>query len=515
MKRHLIVISIIVLISLLLGAGLQAWLGPGNFAPGGLAAALLVAIGGGALYASWRLAGGGRALAWIVFLAFALRLGFGAAMTSAMPVVGYPQPEQQAGYLSKDAYARDKQAWELGSSTEALTQAFDSKKYSSDQYGGLLALSALVYRVLSPDAHRAYLILILAAFFAALGIPFFWAAVRQRWGSTAALVGAWILALYPESVFWGASQMREPFLISLIAVGLWGAVNLPRRRAPALAALGICLAGLLVFSLNVGLATAGVLAMWIWLEFISGREKPIWRLAGWLSLAAGGVLLIGATLPWLLSASWLDIYSTKMSSGWVEIYVKLVGNQLSALVVTVYGLIRPLLPAAIFETSILSWKLIFTWRALGWYLLLPVLIYGLLAMWHAPDGKDRRQLIWTGLVIVIWTLIASYRGGGDTSDNPRYRVIFLVWMALLAGWAWSWAQTHGFRWLIRWGVVDAIFLLFFTQVYLSRYVHLFPTINLNIIFALIGLLSLGVMAGGWWSDRRKNLKPSSTTGHPV
>jgi hypothetical protein len=508
MKRSLILPSIVILsASLILGAVLQAWLGPGDFLAGWLAGALLLALSGAGLLAAWRLAKGGRGLAWIVLLAFVLRLGLGTAMSKTLPVAGYPEPEQQAGYLSKDAFARDTQAWQLASSEESIEAAFSSKSFFSDQYGGMLAFSALIYRVLSPDAHRSFLILILSAFFAALGIPFFWAAVRQRWGDIAATAGAWILALYPESVFWGASQMREPFLITFIAIGLWGAVTLRRRFWPAIAALAICLGGLLPLSTNVALVTAGVLAMWIWLDYLPGMEKPLWNALGWLSMAAGVVLLAGASWTWLHNSNVLDIFSTEQSSGWVQAYLRLLGKQWQAPFITVYGLIRPLLPAAVIEPSIPVWKWIFTWRALGWYLLLPVCIYALFTVWRAPEIKDRRQLVWAGLAAILWTLIASYRGGGDASDNPRYRVIFLVWMALLAGWAWAWARAHGFRWLVRWGVVDAIFLLAFTQLYLARYFQFTQQINIFLTFGLIGGLSLIVLGGGWGLDRWGRHKP--------
>jgi hypothetical protein len=503
MNRSLILPSIVIVAaSLIVGAGLQAWLGPGDFLAGWLAGALLLAISGLGLLAAWRLARGGRGLAWMIVLALVLRLGFGAAMSKIMPVAGYPQPEQQAGYLSKDAFVRDNQAWELGSSNDPLSSGFSSKSsFFSDQYGGLLVFSALIYRVLSPDAHRSFLILILAAFFAALGIPFFWAAVRQRWGDVAAGVGAWILALYPESVFWGASQMREPFLITFIAIGFWGAMTLRRRSRLAIAALAVCLAGLLPLSAPVGLATAGVLAIWIWLDYLAGQEKPIWRAIGWASIALGAVLLGWASWFLLGGSNYIDMYRIAHDSGWVELVIRLVGKRWQDVIITLYGLIRPLLPAAVIEPSIPVWQWIFTWRALGWYLLLPVLIYGLFVIWRAPEMKDRRQLVWAGAAVIVWTLIASYRGGGDSSDNPRYRVIFLVWMALVAGWAWAWARAHGYRWLIRWASVDAIFLLIFTELYLSRYIWTSIQINPAILFSLIGVLSLAVLGGGWWSDR--------------
>lgn len=494
----------IFLFSLVLGAGLQAWLMPGAFLPGWLAAFALLMLCGTGLWGAWKVAGGGQRLAWIMIVAFGLRLGFGVTMSQTLPSIGYPQPEQQAGYLSKDAFARDTQAWQLASSARPLTDAFVSSDFFSDQYGGLLALSALVYRSLSPDAHRAYLMIILAAAFAALGIPFFWSAVRRLWNERTAMAGAWILALYPESVFWGASQMREPFLISLIAVSFWGAVAWRDRRRLSITALAFGLGLSFLFSSTVALATLGVLAFWIWLEILPGQEKPAWQLAGWLSIAVGAVGLVAATWGWLRSAASLDLRIAFQDSGWIQYYARLVGERWQVAIIVLYGLMRPLLPSAVIEPSILSWKLIFTWRALGWYLILPLLIYGLLSAWRIPDLKIRRQMIWTGAITVIWILVASARGGGDASDNPRYRVIFLVWMALLAGWAWDWAKARQFRWLIRWGLVDAIFLLFFTQLYLARYTKIFPQINLFLMMGLIGVLSAVVLVGGWVSDRRQS-----------
>src|SRR5512133_3713328 len=98
MKRSVITVLILLAASLLLAAGLQAWIGAGAFLPGWFAAGLLTALGGVGLWAAWKLAGGGRQLAWIVALAFLLRLIFGAAMSQVLPAAGYAVPEQQAGY---------------------------------------------------------------------------------------------------------------------------------------------------------------------------------------------------------------------------------------------------------------------------------------------------------------------------------------------------------------------------------------------------------------------------------
>ncbi len=495
---------------LILAAALQAWLGPGTFLTGWLGAACLLVLGGLALGFIGRAAGGGRVLAWMMLAAFALRLVFGAAMSQALPLIGNDNQTEKAGYLAKDAMVRDNQAWELAASADPLTAAFDTEKFFSDQYGGLLALSATIYRVLGPDAHRSYLILILAALAAALAIPFFYSGVRRRWGELPAVIGAWILALYPEAVFWGASQMREPFLITCIAVSFWGVLAV--RRSPRLAAAGIAsgLAGLFILSSSVAAVVFGVLAVWLWLEFIPTQKSRTWRVVGWASLVLGAIIMIAFTWFMLHETIEYELQQTQQSSGWAQLFIGQMSRDFGIpdIVIriageTLYGISRPLLPAAILEGAIPVWTVIYTLRALGWYLLVPVLLYSLFALWRIPDLKERQQMAWVGLVVLIWTLIASARGGGDTIDNPRYREIFLVWTALLAGWAWGWARAHSFRWLARWGAVVGIFLAFFFQLYLARYTRIMPQISLYLMLGLIAGLSVLVLAGGWLLDRAR------------
>ena len=47
-----------------------------------------------------------------------------------------------------DAYERDQAAWDLGHSGKPLLKAFEGNYRKADQYGGLLFLSAVVYRFL-------------------------------------------------------------------------------------------------------------------------------------------------------------------------------------------------------------------------------------------------------------------------------------------------------------------------------------------------------------------------------
>ena len=200
----------------------------GNWLTGFLGFSVLLFLGLLSLVSSVRWASGGKTLAWIVGLAFILRLGGGVATYMLLPLYGYSDADDQAGYVFTDAHRRDDQAWELASSERPILEAFSSK-YSSDQYGGLLALSALVYRYLSPDAQRPLMLILLSALVAALGVPFLWRAVKQAFGEKVAWASTWIFALYPDSVLLGGSAMREPYLLTCSAFALWGFVDLFHR----------------------------------------------------------------------------------------------------------------------------------------------------------------------------------------------------------------------------------------------------------------------------------------------
>ena len=136
-----------------------------------------------------------------------------------------------------------------------------------------MAMSALTYRYLSPDVHRPILIILMAALVSAIAIPFLWKAAGAAWGVKIAVPAAWILAMYPESILLGSSQMREPFLITFIAMTIWGFVDWfknHQRSGWAWFAGGI--AGLLLFSPGVALLALIVVAGWYW---FSGDHRRI------------------------------------------------------------------------------------------------------------------------------------------------------------------------------------------------------------------------------------------------
>lgn len=517
--------------SLGLGALLSA-LDRGTWWIGWLAYSLLLLLGLSALAALWRWAcaeqgrstGAGRTLAWMLILALLLRLGMGIALTYILPVAGYPTDVQQSGYVFKDAFTRDTQAWDLARSIQPIWTAFD-KSYSTDQYGGLLALSALMYRTLSPDAHRPWLIILLSALTAALGIALTWKATRQLWGESVAAPAAWIMALYPESVLQGSSQMREPFLITFVAMTFWGTVdwqfNHNRRAWPWLAG---GLAGLLLFSPGVAIFAILVLAGWIWLR---GEHR---RLSWHVVLIGAGVLLVALLLLWVglargsfagaspteVVTHWLqtstkwDIYLLERSSGWVQEIFRHTDARLHLPFVIGYGLAQPVLPAAIFDITAWPWQVIGILRAIGWYALLPLLIISLMAIWKTPPKNERTAWFWLWMMAWIWIILSSIRAGGDQWDNPRYRAIFLLWQAALASQAWTWWRASKNPWPVRILAVELLSLAFFTEWYASRYI---TSIGLKIMpfgvmIATIVITSGLILVGSWAWDRWRISKES-------
>lgn len=481
-----------------------AALGAGAFFPGWLAASLLLWISYFAILKAWRWAGAGRTLAIIVALAFFLRLGIGIALNQVLPVYGFvKEPEQHAGYSFYDAFRRDSEAWELAKSEKPLSDSY-TEEVTTDQYGGLLSLSATVYRYLSPDAHRPFLILILGAFVTALGIPFLWKAVQDRWNTSLANLTAWIVALYPDGLFFGSSQMREPYLVGLIAIAFWGVLAYPKpgsgrsRRGPIIAmAAGLILMALI--SSRVAVAAAAVLAVWFWLEHLAPRSRTL-RIAGLVLLVLAAIGMAGYSWTWLRDSSHWDMVVTQGNSGRVQSAIATVGEQYTIPFITGYGLAQPVLPAAIADPTQPVWKIIVVSRAAGWYLLAPLLLYALLSVWRVRPASERIILLWLTAVVFVWILVSSVRAGGDLVDNPRYRSIFLPWLALLAAWSIQWAIQHRDLWLARWLLVEAIFLGFFTNWYFSRYFQIWTRLPFWSMVVWIVVLSGIVLASGWLWD---------------
>jgi hypothetical protein len=511
--------------SLGLGAVLAS-LQPGGWVIGWLGFSFLFLLSFSLLTISIRWTGGGSTLAWMIALAFALRFAGGVATYIALPIHGYDDADDQAGFVYTDAHRRDTQAWELSSSQLPIYDAFN-KKYAYDQYGGLLAFSALIYRYLSPDAHRVLMLVLLSAFMGTLGVPFLWKAVNLQWGTKAAVASGWIFALYPESVLLGGSAMREPYLLAFSAFALWGFVNSGvREEPPALTdgrssnsriwlALGI--AGMLLVSPAVALATLVILGGWMY--FIRERSRISWWMiaaillvfiAGLFILSSaldrqgslGGGSPIGVINNFIRESLKWNFYRIEAGSGWVQKLFDEMPAWIRLPFVMIYGVLQPVLPAIFIAPTTSVWRIIGILRSLGWYTLLPALILSFAASAGTGEERKRKLLMWLSLVVWGWIMFAALRGGGSQWDNPRYRAILFLWQAILAGHVWVWWRETKNSWVPRVIAMEAVFVVIFGQWYANRYLHIGTQLPFAHMVALIIGVWIMILVWGIWRDRR-------------
>ncbi len=417
---------------------------------------------------------------------FVVRVIAGIALFMMLPIFGYEEEPPQAGYLYLDAYRRDADAWQIASTDESIFTGFQDEFYT-DQYGGMLSLSASVYRVFSPDTHRPILILLLTSLVSTLGIPFYWQAIQERFSTKVAALACWILALYPESVILGGSQMREPLIIGLSGIILWGLEYRKKNKRAGTIALISSMLVLTLISTRYAIAVVLLIVLWMWSDYIT-RETTKNR-KFWKSLPLVIIILAGLFISWrwLVNTSRWDLYLMESSSGRVQFELDTIGAQFRIPFLVIYGVLQPVLPAAIAYPGIAIMRSIAIFRSTGWYLIAPTM---LLAPFFAPQEKDKKKrqvLILTTLFILFWILLSSLRAGGDQWDNPRYRTAILPWIALVASWTFIYFKEQKNPWLKRTYVVVTVFCLFFLQWYLSRYYKLWtrlPFVQMVIVLCI-------------------------------
>ena len=511
--------------SLLLGA-LFTSIQDGTWAVGFFAFTLVFFLSIVVLKMAYSWSGAGKTLGYIIALTFLFRLAAGVTLHLGLPVYGHEDEDDRAGYVFTDAHKRDNQAWALATSERPILNAFSSR-YASDQYGGLLAFNAVIYRSLSSDAQRPLMLVVFSAFFAALGIPFLWRSVRQIFGERVAWAAAWIFALYPESILLGASAMREPYLLTFSAFALWGFVEWQYRTVQPETLIqrvrngwiwfGLGLFGMLLVSPVVALVTIVIFGGWVFFTE-EGRELS-WK--GILAVAAVfiiGLFLLSASLnrssqfdatsplhvinDWLRLAVKWDAYQLERDSGWVQKIFDEGPRWIRLPFIAIYGVAQPVLPATIIHPTKLIWTILGFLRGLGWYMMLPLLILSFAAAAGQASRKTRNLILWLSLLIWLWILLAALRGGADLWDNPRYRTILFLWQAMLAGYVWVWWRETRNPWLMRVVLMEVLFLLVFTQWYASRYYHWGGQLPFPAMIALILGLWGAVLGIGWWQDRK-------------
>jgi hypothetical protein len=535
----------IIPLSLVCGVVLS-FIQPGDWLIGWLGFSFLFLLSFSLLTLSTRWAGGGldtplkehsrlldhrRVLTWMVALAFVLRFVVGVVTYLALPVYGYVDDEDQsAGYTYTDAHRRDDQAWDLAASEDSVLNAF-SENYAYDQYGGLLAFSAFVYRYLSPDAHRPLMLVLLSAFMAALAVPFLFKAVGHQWGEKVAIVSGWIYALYSESVLLGGSAMREPYLWAFSAFALWGfvsrfgikelaPVNHDSKLSDSIIWLGLGILGMLLVSPVVALVTLVILAGWMF--FTSERGRISWWVValaiivfiiGLFTLSSaldrqgnlGGGTPLGVINNFIRESLKWNAFKIEEGSGWVQKIFEETPKWVHLPFVMVYGILQPVLPAAIFVPTTIVWQVIGVLRAVGWYAMLPVLIMSFVASAGSGPEKNRRLLLWLSFIVWVWILFTALRGGGDQWDNPRYRSILFLWQAVIAGNVLVWLKESKNVWFLRIVAMEIVFLTFFSQWYANRYFLIGEQLPFAQMIIIILFLWALIFVWGLWRDQKRSV----------
>jgi len=470
----------------------------------------------GLLWGGWWLIRGEHPPNWLAGLllgAALLRLTAGMFWFVALPVGGYASPAEQGGYIMADAHHRDGIAWELAESGKPLFRAFSGNYRRADQYGGLLYLSAGIYRVFGGQQHQPLMVVTITAAFSALALLFTWAFVKRAWGTSAALVAAWVVALYPEAVMLGSSQMREAFSMTLVAGAFLGMLRYWQDRSlSGIFIILFSLAGSLLLSPPLTALLTLMLAIQLlalrrdmWFKD-PRRQRRLWLLllviallvtagvwASWGSFAPQSVTNPLELVGWWAkkTAEW-QAYLTEQASGWVQKVFAATPEWSHTTLIILWGIVQPFMPAAIADVSgSLLWRGVALWRALGWTLMLLLVLY---APWRVIRWNDKWELDSKGssisaraLVLIVWLgiVIAAFRGGGDLWDNPRYRVVFISLQAALFGWVWAAQRLKPDKWLWRILVGIAIAMIWFIPWYLERYIYLnWPIQNVFVLLSL-------------------------------
>jgi hypothetical protein len=257
-----------------------------------------------------------------------------------------------------------------------------------------------------------------------------------------------------------------------------------------------------LFSFRVAIPIIGILLAWIWVVQSAKLQRPEIKIAGWALIFLAALAGVWFLRDWVDAVLHWDTLQTVRTSGMVQFIFDSLPDWLHFPFILVYGIFQPVLPAAIAAPARGLWRALGIFRAVGWYALLPLLAYASLRIWRIEKSKKRRWLILIIVMVWAWILIASARAGGDQWDNPRYRTIFLPWMAIIGGWALAFSRRIQDAWMPRILLVEGIFLAGFTFWYLGRYNTSIPRPGLGLVVVMILILSGVVIGMGWFKERQ-------------
>ncbi len=444
--------------------------------------------------------GPNKFVGWVIISAFLLRFLLGLVTTYHLIDWGYDEIQYTYGYLFRDSYNRDLQAWEFLKTGKPLWALFTTN-FFSDQYGGLLALSTVIYKVFTPLAHVKMNIITLVVTINLIGVNFLAKGLLEKEKSTHlssnSKVMILIFAFYPDSIVFGASQMREPILLGLSGFLFW-LIQKPSLKLTTkvlFASLSAIL--ILVVSLKIGLFILFAFLLWFIYQSSHNKKTLFNSKIIFVSLAVFVLVVLYFSYSWIIEAAKWDALVLERNSGFVQYIVSTIGSRYRLVFASLYGLFQPVLPAALIEPSKLFWKILNSMRALGWYLVMPFLSYGIIYFFREKNKEKKYEFLLVWGLSIFWIILSSIRAGGDMWDNPRYRLNFLLFIAFSVSQSLSYGLKNKDHWLTKIFIAEGFFILFFLIWYISRYTGLiknlpfFPmVIILTIIFLLILLTGI-------------------------
>jgi len=439
----------------------------------------------------------------LILSATIFRVGCGVMLTKMLPNWGYDEETYKNGYIFRDAYQRDGQAWQIVSGNYPIFLAF-TEEFVSDQYGGLLAFSALIYKIFTPLAHVQANIILVAVLVNMIGAIWFLRGLKDS-GEPVQKFALILYLFFPDAILLGVSQMREPFLIGFSAILFGLLLDYSFSKKVRIVGAILVIACSLLVSYKIGIFLVGGVFLWYFLHHSAVRSRMNSNRYIFIGLVLFILMAIVFSSRWLNWAGYYDSYLTVQGSGWLQSISAQYGNEFMKPFLTIYGILRPVLPATLFEPSLAVTQIISIFRALGWALIFPLYLFGIVFALRQKGFERGKWIIFWGLLL-FWIIVSSYRAGGDMWDNPRYRYSLLIFFALMLSNTWDYWRKSKDHWMVIFYISEGIYLLFFSQWYISRYTNIFGKLDFLVMIGLIaGLIGI-VFVFGLIFERKRFLK---------
>ncbi|MGD0807456.1 MAG: glycosyltransferase family 39 protein [Anaerolineales bacterium] len=459
-----------------------------------------------------------RKCAW---WALGMRVAFLIIVPLAMQLWGYPSDKNRIGLVETDALNATSKAWDAAQSNQPVLETWTQG--SGDNTGGITVMGVILFRLFSSDQERALLLGLLAAAVSALTVIPTFRLANELFSERTARVAAVIVAVYPEAVMLGALDVQQGYLalvlgVELLALAgliLWkktepGKLGAPR---PVIAAVAFVLSLVAMFLLSYEFFILSIFCGALFAVWLADPRRRVGRILwiagglGVLVLIVMHILSLRDVIPsdsdylysqyhYLYGLAWSE-YDKIAATGGGDLFQSVLATMdrtVAFLLAALYGLLQPVLPAAIGHRNQTAvggsfWQALGIYRSLGWYLALPLLFYGTLKSVRGLFSRKPELM----LAVIFWAIafIGSYRAFGDQWDNPRYRFFAFVPMALLAAWAWvQWREKRD-AWFLRIAIPFAVAVIGLTVWYLLRD---YAGVQFPVVASLGVLVALAVLA---------------------